>query len=104
MFAGVSRSVHGAVNCRGLTADVFHDVDLAAGGPAHRANVVTEHPEGGPDTLSERNLNACLESAITLAEESLRLQPRRGVVALDAVRAGEALASGFDDQISLLKV
>src|SRR5262249_18013675 len=103
MLAGVSRAMHRPVDSCGFAADVFHDVDLAAGGPVRRGNVITEHPEGGPDTLSEGDLNARLESAIALAEEPLRLESRRRVVALNADKAGEALASGFNDQHPLLE-
>jgi len=39
---------------RRLAANVFHDVDLAASGPARLINIRTEHPECRPDALSER--------------------------------------------------
>src|SRR5215467_6551247 len=55
-----SRCIANAVQCtmhrRGLLADVFHDVDLAAGRPADFIDVAPEHPEGRPNALSVRNL------------------------------------------------
>src|SRR5450631_4579673 len=64
--AGISGAVDGAVNQRGLFADVFHDVDFSAGGPAGFVDVDAEHPEGGPDALSARNLHAGFEAAVGL--------------------------------------
>src|SRR5580704_11587984 len=64
--AGISGTVDRAVDDRGFLADILHDVDLAAVGPARFVDIGAEHPEGGPDSLSTRYLNARLESSIGL--------------------------------------
>src|SRR5947208_6041905 len=92
--AGIARlgdgagAVERAVNRAGLLADIFHDVDFAALGPADRTDVIPKHPEGGPHSLSRGNFNARLETAIRLAEEALRFQTGGGVIARRAVAAG----------------
>lgn len=45
-------------------ADIYHHIDLAARRPSHLINVGTEQPEGWPDTLPERNLDACFYQSI----------------------------------------
>src|SRR5580693_2708976 len=48
---GGTGAVQGAVELVGFLADVFHNVDFAALGPADRGDVFSEHPEGGPHSL-----------------------------------------------------
>src|SRR5579864_6741536 len=63
---GISRAVNCAVyHCR-LLADVLHDVDLTALGPADFADVISEHPECRPDPLPLRDLDAGFEASILL--------------------------------------
>ncbi len=64
--------------------------------------VVAEEPEGGPDTFACGELDAGLESAIFLGEESLSVDAGRGVVAGDAVGAGEVLFLCGDDEVAVL--
>src|SRR5437016_13430943 len=47
--ARVARTVHRAMHHRWLSADVFHDVDLAATRPADSVDVVAEHPARRPE-------------------------------------------------------
>src|SRR5258708_36082767 len=56
----VAGTVHRAVDGRRLAADVLHDVDLAAARPAGRVDVGAQHPEGGPQPLAARDLEAGL--------------------------------------------
>src|ERR1051326_579774 len=88
---------------RGLAADVLHDVDLAAARPTDRGDVVAEHPERRPHTLSAGNANASLEPAVGLGEEPLRLDARR-CVATDSVPARigriRRLGNRSDDEMS----
>ena len=67
--------MHGTMDRRALGAEVLHDVDLAAGGPADGADVIAQHPESRPDATSSGKLNACFEASITLAEEAFGLEP-----------------------------
>src|SRR5579875_2956684 len=41
----MNRSMHNA----GLLADVFHRIDLSALLPTHRADILSQHPERGPE-------------------------------------------------------
>ena len=66
----VERSVDGAR----FLADIFHDVDFAALGPADGSDVVAKHPEGRPHSLPRRNFDTRLEAAIGLAEKALRFE------------------------------
>ena len=52
---GVDRAVHHA----GAMADMLHDVDLAADGPADR--LFGQHPDGRPTAASARDLGARLD-------------------------------------------
>ena len=47
----------------GLAAAVLHDVELAARGPADAGEVVAEHPERRPESLSRGELDARLDAA-----------------------------------------
>src|ERR1051326_5140780 len=64
-----------------LASDVLHDVDLAAPWPTHRIDVRTEHPEGGPESLSARDTDPGLEATVRLCEQSSGLEPGRRVPA-----------------------
>src|SRR6185503_15526368 len=80
--------MHGAVNRGWLAANVLHDVDLARLRPSNGVDVVAEHPECGPDSLSAGNFYSRLESSICLSEFSRGLETRRRV----ATRSVPALA------------
>src|SRR5262245_58386733 len=67
---------------RGLATDVLHDVDLAALRPTDRLDVAAKHPEGGPDTLTPGNPDACFDPTISARKESLRLESARRVETL----------------------
>src|SRR5437764_15469124 len=79
VIAGIAGAVNGAVNQTRFFADIFHDVDLAAGGPAGFVDVVAQHPKCRPDALSARNLDAGLEAAVGLRKFAKCLQARRSV-------------------------
>src|SRR5436189_120665 len=70
---------------RRLLADVLHDVELTACGPAVGGNAVAEHPEGRPEALAARELRPCFEFAVGLREGPECLEPRRGIGTLRAV-------------------
>jgi len=102
--ARISRPMDCAVNQRGLLADVLHDVDFAAAGPAGLFDVVAQHPERRPNALSARNFDARFESSIGLRKFAQGLQARGSVVSGDAVSSGIFLLQYFDDQVSILLV
>ncbi len=58
--AGVAGTMHGAIEVDLLTglANVFHDVDFARARPEVAGNITAEHPEGRPDALPVRDLDA----------------------------------------------
>src|SRR6266496_3209299 len=91
-----------AVHDRRLATDVLHNVDLAAGGPASRCNVVTEHPECRPDSLPIGDLDSRFEPAVGLGESSQGLQPRGCVLAGDAVGSGIVFGDGANHQHAVL--
>src|ERR1051326_8178552 len=93
--------MNSAVNCGRLFADVFHDVDLAAVGPADLVDVFAEHPERRPDSLPARNLDAGFETSIGLSEFALRFEAGRGVIARDAIRTCVLLLQSGDDEIPI---
>src|SRR5712692_8797432 len=93
-----------AVNDARLLADIFHDVDFAALGPADGADVIAKHPEGGPHSLPRGYFDAGFEAAVGLAEEALSLEAGRCVIAGDAVAAGIRLSLRGDDEISALQL
>src|SRR5690606_32021757 len=77
--AGVAGAVQAAGDLPGLLAAELHGVDLAAGGPGHLVDVGAEQPERGPEALPRRQLDARLEAAVLLLEESTGEDARRGV-------------------------
>ena len=81
-----------------LATDVLHHVDLAVVRPPARVDVDAHHPERRPEALPARNPDSRLEAAVRLREATERLQPRRRVVARDAVRSRELLGARRDDQ------
>src|SRR5260370_18745723 len=80
-----ARTVERTGNDARLLADIFHDVDFAARGPADGSDVVAEHPEGGPHSLPCGYFYAGFEAAVGLAEEALGFEASGGVIAGDAV-------------------
>jgi hypothetical protein len=96
------RAVDRTVNGGGLFADIFHDVDLAALGPADRVDVVAEHPKGGPDTLAFWNFYPGFEAAEGLSEQALCLQTRGRVFAGDAVAAFKIFFASGDNEVAVL--
>ena len=98
------RAVDGAVDGGGLFADIFHDVDFAAFGPADGFDVVAEHPEGGPDALALRDFDAGFEAAEGLGEEALGFQARGSVFAGDVIGAFEIFFARGDDEIAVFDV
>src|SRR5689334_2751040 len=65
---------------------------------------VAQHPEGRPDSLSGRHLDARFESSIRLRELALGIETRGSVVAPDSVRSGVGLFHGLDHEPSVLQV
>src|SRR5712692_3654264 len=102
--AGISWPMKRAVHDRRFLANIFHDVDLAASGPADGTDVVAQHPKCRPDTLAIGDLNSRLEPSIGLAELILSEQSRRSVVAGYAVRPGERFLERFNDQQAAFKI
>ena len=99
--AAVAGAVDGAVHRVGR-ADGFEDVDLAAVGPVVGFVVVAEEPEGGPDAFADGELDAGFEAAVFLGEVILGVEAGGGVVAGDAVGAGEVFFAGGDDEVAVL--
>src|SRR6266699_1380809 len=72
--SGVARADRGAgavkraVNRSRLLADVFHDVEFAAPGPAGGGDVIAKQPESGPHSLPRGNLDARFKATVSLAE------------------------------------
>ena len=75
VFVVVERAVVGVVAAGGGAADHFHDVDLAAAGPANGADVFAEHPEGRPDALALGQAQARGELAVGPGVEALGFKP-----------------------------
>src|SRR5438034_6056524 len=96
---GVPGAVHRAVYPAGLLADVLHDVDLAAPGPAGGGDIIAQHPESGPQPLPTRYLNTGLDATVLPRAQPLGLKPGRGVFA-----GGERLAAGLDDEVARIDV
>src|SRR4030095_11898108 len=93
--------MNGSVNDCGLPADVFHYVDLTAGGPGGGVNVISQHPKRRPKALTKGNPEARFEPAVLSREFAFGSQTRRSVIACDIVRAGIPFLDDFDDQRSL---
>jgi hypothetical protein len=85
------------MNQTGLFADIFHDVDFAALGPAYRRNIVAQHPECGPHSLPRGNLDAGLEAAVGLREQALSLESRGRELARDVVGTFDIFLARGDD-------
>src|SRR6185295_100164 len=62
--------------------------------------IVAEHPERGPDTLSDGKLDARFKAAELLSELPHRQQARRRIFAGDAAGSGEGLFDRFDDKVA----
>ena len=75
--ARITRSMNGAMHDAGLSADIFHDIDLAACWPANFTKIFTEHPKGWPDALPERELYASLHHPVRKRKFSARKQTGR---------------------------
>src|SRR6266566_5370632 len=73
LCARVAGAMNRAVHPARLLADVLHDVDLAASGPCHRGAVVAQHPEGGPQALTARDLNPCFHAPVAPRAQPLGL-------------------------------
>src|SRR5437899_948134 len=97
--AGVPRAVYCAVHPARFLADLLHDVDLAARGPADGGDVVAQHPERGPQPLSARYLNTGLDATVLPRAQTLGLESGRGVPA-----GGERLPAGLDDEVARIDV
>src|SRR6185369_5635527 len=98
---GISGTMNGSVNDRGLPADVFHNVDLAAGGPVGGVDVISQHPKRRPKTLTKGNPEARFEPSVLSCEFAFGSQTRRSVIACHVVNAGIPFLNGFNDQGSL---
>src|SRR6056297_1565296 len=57
----------------------FDDIDLAGGSPAAVRAVLGQHPEGRPQALPCRQLDARLDTAVSKGEAITGRDPRRGV-------------------------
>ena len=76
----VASRVQAALNIGQSPAIVFHHVNLTAAGPVDGGDVGPEQPEPGPEADTARQLRAPFKASILPGKQSLRLQPRRGVV------------------------
>src|SRR5215471_1118611 len=85
-----------------LAADVLHDVDFSALRPSDRVDVLAEHPECRPHPLPGGNLDARLESAVGLREESLCFQTRGSVISRCSVCSRESLFLRSDGKVAAL--
>jgi hypothetical protein len=85
------------MNQTGLFADVLHDVDFAALGPADGRNIVAQHPECGPHSLPRGNLDAGLEAAVGLREQALGLEARGREFPRDVIGTFEVFLARGDD-------
>src|SRR6266516_959853 len=98
---GVAGAMHRAVHPARLLADVLHDVDLAARGPADRDAVIAQHPEGGPQALPARDLDPRFHAPVAPRAQPLGLESGGRVVTvserLTARRDGEIAA--FDTRV-----
>ena len=65
-----------------LVPDELHDVDLATSGPAHLVDVRSEHPQGRPDALADREDGADVDPTILEVVNALGLETGGGVSAV----------------------
>src|SRR5450631_3183259 len=87
-----------------LLPHVLHNVDFATSGPSTSTDIVAQHPERRPHTLTRGNLDACFKASVRLLEVAGGLDPRGGVVAGDAVRPGVGFIEGGDNQTAVLNL
>src|SRR5260370_2353692 len=95
--------MHGAMNDRRLLADIFHNVNLAAQGPSHRADIVTQHPESRPQTLAVGDFDSSFKAPIGLPKRSLRFQPCRSVITRNTIGSRKGFVKRLDNQIAVLQ-
>src|SRR5437016_4470013 len=88
-WSGVSRPVDGPVYRRRAGAEMLHDIDLTATGPAGLADVLAQHPERGPDPARSRDLYPRLYQPVPHRHPVLGAQPRGGVPAATAPPPGQ---------------
>jgi hypothetical protein len=55
--------MYGGMDAKRIVSHIFHDVDLAAFGPAHGGSVGSHHPNGRPGPFSGGYLGANLDTA-----------------------------------------
>jgi hypothetical protein len=103
------------VDDSGVMADVFEDIDLAAGGPTDLADIGAEGPEGGPGAAAGGDFSSRLDAAVgpgdpiaggeagggVVRELALLLPAAVGGIRLVA-RVWEFFAAGFDDEVTVL--
>lgn len=75
-------------------ADVLHDVRLARAGPRDRrvVDVAAEHPEGGPEAVTDRQLHAGADLAVGEVELGVGVDAAGGEVEGAVRRGGARLA------------
>lgn len=79
----------GPVYRRRACAEMLHDVDLTATRPPGLADVLAEHPEGGPDPARTRDLYPRLYQPVSQRHPVPADQPRGGVSAAAVPPAGQ---------------
>src|ERR1700739_881789 len=104
LLARVTRPVDGAVHGGRFLPDIFHDVDFAARGPMLRVDVVSQHPEGGPDALPAGDLNPRFKTPVRLLEFVQSLDSCRGVAKQHAMFVAVALPARCDHELSRLRL
>ena len=93
-----------SVNRRGLLADVLHNVDLTACWPVDTVDVVSQHPEGGPQALSIWNFHAGFKAAVGLDKFPQSFQPCRSVVPCHAIGSRVLFLLRLDYEVSILHI
>src|SRR6185312_4515479 len=101
VLSRIAGPVDSAVSDGGLAAQVLDDVDLAASWPASACDVISEHPERGPDALAARHFDSCFEASVGLRKVALRLESSRRVLAGNSVSPCVRLANRLDYQSSM---
>ena len=95
----ISRTVQGTVYLCGRLPYKFHDVHFPAVGPAYVAEIVPQHPEGGPDSLPVRKPGSHFDFAVLEAEFAIGLDTAGGIL-VSAI----SLPHGFYDQIPVVGI
>src|SRR5689334_13375667 len=93
--------MYGPVYSRWLPPNVLHNVDLSTSRPADCVDVVTQHPERGPDALSAWDLDSSFETAIFEVEFSFCDQSGGSVLARSipaTQRKRREELNGFDNE------